>query len=178
MNNGSSSQSILFILIALLAMLMFGCISSVVAQEDGAVGIPVIPESYEPERMVILSRHNIRSPLSQPGSVLDSVTTHDLFDWTSNSGELSMRGGVEETIMGQFFRKYLDMTGLIEENAIPEAGEVRFYANSMQRTIATASYFAAGFSPLADIDIEYTQEIGKMDPVFNPQITIISDAFV
>ncbi len=172
------SRSFVISIFAILSMLIFGCVFSVAAAEDGTVEPPVVPESYELERMVILSRHNIRSPLSQPGSVLDKVTPHDWFDWTSNSGELSMRGGVEETIMGQFFRKYLDMTGLIEENSIPEPGEIRFYANSMQRTIATARFFASGFSPLADIDVEYTQEIGKMDPVFNPQITKISDTFV
>ena len=34
-------------------------------------------ERYAREEMVILSRHNIRSPLSGPGSVLSRITPHE-----------------------------------------------------------------------------------------------------
>ena len=99
-------------------------------------------EGYTLEQVVILSRHNIRSPLSGKGSVLGEITPHDWFPWSSEPSELSIRGGVLETELGQYFRKWLESENLIPENYRPDPIEVRFYANSKQRTIATAQYFS------------------------------------
>ena len=44
-------------------------------------------DRYAREEMVILSRHNIRSPLSGPGSVLSRITPHEWFDWSSAPDE-------------------------------------------------------------------------------------------
>ena len=128
-------------------------------------------ERYTLEEAVVLSRHNIRSPLSGKGSVLSRITPHEWFEWTSAPGELSRKGGVLETEMGQFFRQWLVSEGLMPENAQPAPGEMRFYANSMQRTIATAQYFSSGMLPLANVEVERHCAVGTMDPVFNPQIT-------
>ena len=135
-------------------------------------------ERYAREGMVILSRHNIRSPLSGPGSVLSRITPHEWFDWSSAPGELSLRGGALEMEMGQFFREWLVGEGFFVKNGVPEAGSIRFYANSIQRTRATARAFAAGMFPMADIDVEQHTPLGTMDPVFNPQITRLSDGFL
>ena len=132
---------------------------------------------YQLKEMVVLSRHNIRSPLSGNGSALAEITPHRWFEWTSGPSELSLRGGELETMMGQYFRKWLVNDGLITENYIPNEGEVRFYANSMQRTIATAQYFSSGMLPVANVRIEHKFAPSKMDPVFNPQLTFVSDAF-
>ena len=128
-------------------------------------------ERYTLEEAVVLSRHNIRSPLSGKGSVLSRITPYDWFEWTSAPGELSLKGGVLETQMGQFFRQWLVSEGLFEENERPAEGKVRFYANSMQRTIATAQYFSSGMLPLANVEVERHCAVGTMDPVFHPQIT-------
>ena len=128
-------------------------------------------ERYTLEEAVVLSRHNIRSPLSGKGSVLSRITPHEWFEWTSAPGELSRKGGVLETQMGQFFRQWLIGEGLFVENERPGEGKVRFYANSMQRTIATAQYFSSGMLPLANVEVERHCTVGTMDPVFNPQIT-------
>jgi len=135
-------------------------------------------DRYVREEMVILSRHNIRSPLSGPGSVLSRITPHEWFDWSSAPGELSLRGGALEMEMGQFFREWLVGEGFFAKDGVPEAGTVRFYANSIQRTRATARAFAAGMFPMADIDVEQHTPLGTMDPVFNPQITRLSDRFI
>lgn len=134
-------------------------------------------DRYELDELVILSRHNIRSPLSGGGSVLSRITPHEWFPWTSAPGELSLRGGVLETQMGQFFRKWLVEEGLVKENEIPVPGTVRFYANSMQRTIATAQYFSSGMFPVANVEVEHHCQVGTMDPVFNPQLTKVDDNF-
>lgn len=129
------------------------------------------------DRVVILSRHNIRSPLSGSGSLLDTLTPHTWFSWTSAPSELSLRGGVMETVMGQYFRLRLEEEGLFPANWRPEEGEVRFYANAMQRTIATARYFSTGLLPLAQITVETHAEYNTMDPVFNPSLQFFTDAY-
>ena len=111
-------------------------------------------EGYELVQTVVLSRHSIRSPLSGKDSVLSTLTPHEWFAWSSNPSELSLRGGALETMMGQYYRKWLEDEGLISENWIPEDGQVRFYANAKQRTIATANYFLTGMLPVSDVLVE------------------------
>ena len=141
----------------------------------------VMPEysgsDYKLKQIVLLSRHNIRSPFSGNNSTLSKLTNHKWFDWSSDKGDLSLRGGVLETIMGQYFRKYLSFKKLISENWIPEKNQVRFYANSLQRTIATTNYFVSGLLPAYDATIESHCTLGTMDPVFNPQLTFTNDNF-
>lgn len=79
--------------------------------------------------------------------------------------------------MGQFFRKWLVSEGLMDENHLPAAGSMRFYANSMQRTIATAQYFSSGLLPVANVEIEHHYDLNTMDPVFTPQLTVASDDY-
>ena len=131
-------------------------------------------EGYTLEQVVVLSRHNIRSPMSGNGSLLDTITPHEWYAWSSNPSELSLRGGVLETEMGQYFRKWLEAEDFFPENYHPKDGEVRIYANSKQRTIATAEYFISGLLPTANIGIEIHGEFDTMDPVFTPQLTFVS----
>ena len=128
-------------------------------------------EGYTLDKVVVLSRHNIRSPLSGGGSLLGTVTPHEWFQWSSGPSELSLRGGALETLMGQYFRKWLEAENLFPENYHPTDSEVRVYANSKQRTIATAEYFTAGLLPTANLQVEYHMEFDAMDPVFTPQLT-------
>ena len=135
-------------------------------------------EGYELQKVVILSRHNIRSPLSGKGSVLDTLTPYTWFNWSSSPSALSLRGGTLETEMGQYFRKWLEQEGLFPENYQPKEDEVRIYSNSKQRTIATANYFKAGLLPVADTEVEYNAEYDTMDPVFEPKLTFITDEYI
>jgi len=132
---------------------------------------------YKLKEVVILSRHNIRSSLSVNGSVLQKMTPHQWIKWSAAPSELTLRGGALETIMGQFFRKWTVNEGLFTENAVPTVDEVNFYANSMQRTIATAQYFSSGFMPVANLHINHRFTPSKMDPVFFPALTKSSEAF-
>ena len=134
-------------------------------------------DGYTLEQVIVLSRHNIRSPLSGAGSVLGSITPYDWFEWTSGPSELSLRGGVLETEMGHYFRKWMEAEGLITANYNPAPGEFRIYANSKQRTIATAQYFASALLPTAGLEVEYHAEFDKMDPVFTPQLTFCTDEY-
>ena len=132
---------------------------------------------YVLKEVVVMSRHNIRSPLSSGGADYQRVTPHTWFAWTSPSSQLSLRGGVLETEMGQFFRKWVVSEGLLPDNYRPEGDEVLFYANSRQRTFATAKYFSAGFLPFANVEITHKYAQDKMDPVFTPQFTKMNDTY-
>lgn len=134
-------------------------------------------EQYKLKEVVILSRHNIRSSLSVNGSMLQKMTPHQWIKWSAAPSELTLRGGALETIIGQFFRKWTVDEGLFTENAVPTVDEVNFYANSMQRTIATAQYFSSGFMPVANLHINHRFTPSKMDPVFFPALTKSSEAF-
>lgn len=134
-------------------------------------------DGYELEQMLIISRHNIRSPLSGGDSLLSQITPHEWFHWTSESGELSVKGGQLESAMGQYFRKYLENRGFIPANWIPDDGEVRFYSNSLQRTIATAQFFSTGMLPVANVDIEHHKACGEVEPIFCPIIRCNSPEF-
>ena len=132
---------------------------------------------YKLKEVVILSRHNIRSPLSTNGSALSKMTPHEWTNWSSASSELTLRGGVLETEMGQFFRKWTIETGLFKDNYVPSIDEVNVYANSMQRCIATAQYFSGGFMPVANLRVNHRYVPSKMDPIFFPRLTKSTEAF-
>ena len=134
-------------------------------------------DGYTLNRVVVLSRHNIRSPLSGSGSLLGDITPHEWFKWTSNPSELSLRGAMLETMMGQYFRLWLESEGLFPENYQPEDGAVRFYANAMQRTQATSRYFSAGLLPVAVLPIECHADYNTMDPTFNPRLVFMTDEY-
>lgn len=132
---------------------------------------------YKLKEVVILSRHNIRSPLSTNGSALSKMTPHEWTNWSSAASELTLRGGVLETEMGQFFRQWTIETGLFKDNYVPTIDEVNVYANSMQRCIATAQYFSGGFMPVANLRVNHRYVPSKMDPIFFPRLTKSTEAF-
>lgn len=127
---------------SLLIVFVFAITISAVAQAT----------EYQLEQVVVVSRHNLRNSLKAG----------------DDRGLLTLRGGEMETLMGQYFEARLRAQGLFPKNAQPSVGEVRFYANSYQRTIATAKYFSAGAFPIANIPIEYHRALGQKDRVFLP----------
>lgn len=135
-------------------------------------------DKYKLKEAVVLSRHNIRSPLSDSKSALGRMTPHEWNKWTAGKSELTLRGGVLETEMGQYFRKWAVDAGLFPENYEPTADDLNVIANSMQRCIATAQYFTSGFMPVGSVTVNHRYTPSKMDPLFNPQLTKVSPAFV
>ena len=181
--NGMLSKILVFALV-LSCTCLSGCgngstkaPTSVSEKTDENVLSTLSREGYNLEQAVVLSRHNIRAPLSGEGSALDTITPNKWFEWSAPASQLSVRGGILETEMGQYFRKWLEAEGLFEPNYQPKDGAVRIYANSKQRTIATAQFFSAGLLPVANAKVEYNAEYDTMDPVFNPVFTYMSDDY-
>lgn len=154
-----------------MAVLMLALPLLAAAEQDGPA------PAYTLDKVVVLSRHNIRSPLSSAGSLLGDITPHAWFDWTSAPSELSLRGAMLETLMGQYFGLWMEEAGLIPKNWRPEEGAVRFYANAKQRTLATARYFSAGLLPVSVTPIESHAPYDTMDDTFTPKLRFVSDAY-
>ncbi len=76
-------------------------------------------DKYTLSEAVILSRHNIRAPLSTKGSLLEKVTTHPWFAWTAGASELTSRGGALENQFGLYFRKWAVDAGLFKGKRKP-----------------------------------------------------------
>ena len=160
-----------FVLLLILALLCPALAQAQLQRSEAFKG------KYKLKEVVILSRHNIRSPLSTNGSALSKMTPHEWTNWSSAASELTLRGGVLETEMGQFFRKWTIETGLFKDNYVPTIDEVNVYANSMQRCIATAQYFSSGFMPVANLRVNHRYVPSKMDPIFFPRLTKSTEAF-
>lgn len=122
---------------------------------------------YSLSEAVVLSRHNLRAPLSSPGSFISRITPYSWYDFGVGAAELTMKGGVLEAINGQFFHKWVVSEGLFEENEAPSDDELHIYANSMQRTITTARYFCAGFVPMKTVTVKHEDLPFHMDPRFD-----------
>lgn len=161
-----------FISALTLCMLAVPSLLSAQAQRS-----PEFKNKYKLKEAVILSRHNIRSPLSDHKSTLGRMTTKDWNNWSAGKSELTLKGGALEALMGQYFRKWAVDAGLFPENYVPNADDVTVVANSMQRCIATANYFISGFMPVGDVKVNHRYAASKMDPLFNPQLTKVSDEF-
>ena len=131
-------------------------------------------EHYTLEQMVVLSRHNIRTPLVSKNSVLTRVTNaeYQWFPWEGESGTLTPRGAQLETKMGTFFSEWLDKKGILSAYG---KDAFRFYANAKQRCQATARQFADAILPGKNPPVEMNVPFDTMDPVFNPQITKLSE---
>lgn len=132
---------------------------------------------YTLEQVLVLSRHGLRAPLATGGSALAKVTPKTWPSWDTPGSYLTTRGGVLEAYFGKYLANWLDETNLVKKDGCPTEKDIYVYTNSMQRTISTGQFFAAGSYPGCDITVNHRPEFNKMDPVFNPVITDGSEEF-
>ncbi|WP_455820980.1 bifunctional glucose-1-phosphatase/inositol phosphatase [Pseudomonas cerasi] len=136
-------------------------------------GVPAwaAESDYQLEQVLMMSRHNLRAPLADNGSILAQATKKAWPKWDVPGGQLTTKGGVLEVYMGRYTREWLAQQGLVKEGECPAPDDIYAYANSLQRTVATAQFFVAGAFPGCDVAVSHQDEMGAMDPVFNPVIT-------
>lgn len=170
--------------LGLLALTLFAC------NPDGPDPKPIdqtewisrpdgFQKNYTLDQMVILSRHNIRSPLVSKNSVLTRLTnsSYSWFPWDGKPSNLTPKGERLEGKMGTFFKEWLEKKGFVSQYTADKSS-FRFYANAKHRCQVTAKSFANALLPGSEPTVEMKVEFDTMDPVFTPQITKISDAFV
>lgn len=136
-----------------------------------------VPEGYQLQQVLMMSRHNLRAPLANNGSVLEQSTPNKWPEWDVPGGQLTTKGGVLEVYMGHYMREWLAQQGMVKSGECPPPDTVYAYANSLQRTVATAQFFITGAFPGCDIPVHHQEKMGTMDPTFNPVITDDSAAF-
>ncbi|EGM8068962.1 bifunctional glucose-1-phosphatase/inositol phosphatase [Escherichia albertii] len=136
-----------------------------------------VPEGYQLQQILIMSRHNLRAPLANNGSVLEQSTPNKWPEWDVPGGQLTTKGGMLEVYMGHYMREWLAEQGMVKSGECPPPDTVYAYANSLQRTVATAQFFITGAFPGCDIPVHHQPKMGTMDPTFNPVITDDSAAF-
>lgn len=136
-----------------------------------------VPEGYQLQQVLMMSRHNLRAPLANNGSVLEQSTPNKWPEWDVPGGQLTTKGGVLEVYMGHYMREWLAEQGMVKSEECPPPDTVYAYANSLQRTVATAQFFITGAFPGCDIPVHHQEKMGTMDPTFNPVITDDSAAF-
>ena len=159
---------------SLLAAAVAGVVllsAGVQAQEQAA------PEGYQLQQVLIMSRHNLRAPLANNGSVLEQSTPKSWPEWDVPGGQLTTKGGVLEVYMGHYMREWLAQQKLVTSGECPPDNAVYAYANSLQRTVATAQFFITGAFPGCGVTVHHQPQMGTMDPTFNPVITDDSAAF-
>ena len=136
-----------------------------------------VPEGYQLQQVLMMSRHNLRAPLANNGSVLEQSTPNKWPEWDVPGGQLTTKGGVLEVYMCHYMREWLAEQGMVKTGECPPPDTVYAYANSLQRTVATAQFFITGAFPGCDIPVHHQEKMGTMDPTFNPVITDDSAAF-
>ncbi|CAB3257437.1 unnamed protein product [Arctia plantaginis] len=124
------------------------------------------------EQVLILSRHNVRTPLSQN---LHEFTPKPWPNWKEKSGYLTAKGALLEGFMGEFFSSWLIQEGVLAKKC-PDEKSFYVYANIAQRTMASADAFISKAFPLCNITIHHTTAAQK-DPIFNPVIHNASKTF-
>lgn len=136
-------------------------------------------KTYTLDQMVVLSRHNIRSPLVSKTSVLTRLTNNDYswYPWTGTPSHLTAKGERLESKMGAFFREWLGRNGFIDRYTADKSS-FRIYANAKQRCQVTARKFTDALLPGENAEVEMKVAFDTMDPVFTPQTTKITEGFV
>lgn len=127
-------------------------------------------QKYHLKQVAVFSRHNIRAPLAEPGSFITTITPYTWHDFGVARSELTMKGGLLETINGQFFKQWVVSEGLFPENAEATDEEMYVVANSKQRTISTARHFSSSFMPMKNVTVNHEGKINDMDPDFSMNI--------
>lgn len=122
-----------------------------------------ITYSLKLEQVVVLSRHNIRTPLT---AKLEDTSPLKWPVWKYEVGYLTEKGALLETYMGGYFAEWLKERGLLSPGC-PSSDNVLVYANTKQRTRESANAFVRGAFGNCNIAV-YSIDSDEMDPVFNP----------
>lgn len=138
-----------------------------------AVEVP----DYTLEQVVIFSRHGLRAPLATPSSTLGQLTSHQWPLLDTKASYLTTKGGVLESYFGHYIQEWLVDNQLLDDKKCPTEKDIFFYANSMQRTIATAQYLALGAYPGCNVFVYHKEKMNTMDALFSLNIRDDSEQF-
>lgn len=128
----------------------------------GVTAAPPSPDRLE--RVVILTRHGVRGPMSSP----EELGRYTKLAWPSFSappGILTARGARLMTMMGGWYRARYQAAGLLG----PSDCSIYLWANHTQRTEATAKALADGLAPGCNLALNQSPQ--APDPLFDAPLT-------
>lgn len=131
-----------------------------------AAPVAAQPSGYTLERVVILSRHGVRSPTKQT-QLMNDVTPNKWPQWPVAAGYLTPRGAELVTLMGGFYGDYFRSQGLLPSGC-PAEGGIYAQADVDQRTRLTGQAFLDGVAPGCGLIVHYQADLKKTDPLFHP----------
>lgn len=112
------------------------------------------------ERVVLLSRHNVRAPMSSAED-LGRYTAGPWPAFAVPRGHLTANGHILEGLLGSYYRQIYG--GLLPAG---RCGALYVWANDLERTIETGRALAETLEPGCAVDI-HTIGAGKTDPLFD-----------
>ncbi|KAG6464896.1 hypothetical protein O3G_MSEX014800 [Manduca sexta] len=133
--------------------------------------IDAAPKDMTLKSVLVLSRHNIRTPLT---GRLEEFSEKEWPKWDKDPSYLTDKGFILEGYMGEFFYHWLRTEGVLPEGCPDDS--VYIYANTRSRTKDTAIAFAKYAFKNCDTPVHFLN-IEEMDPIFNPVIHNTTDEF-
>lgn len=124
------------------------------------------------DKVIILSRHNVRTPLSKN---LEKMTPYEWPKWEEKPGFLTKKGYLLEEYMGKYFYTWLNKEGVLPKNC-PNENDFYVYSSNTQRTIYSAIAFINKGFPNCNITIHHADE-SKPEPILSNYIHNSSIAF-
>lgn len=125
-----------------------------------------------------MSRHNLRAPLANNGSVLEQSRRISGPGGMCPAEQLTTKGSVLEGYMGRYMRGGVTAGWGWSSGECHDAGHgIYLCQQSATHHFATAQFFITGTFYRCDIPVHHQEKWGTMDPTFNPVITDDSAAF-
>ncbi len=125
----------------------------------------------------IFSRHNIRGDLPEAAAILRFISPRNWTHSAEGTANLTAKGVKAELSMARYLKNYFCREGLFAEGAKPASGEIRIYANSLQRTTETARICADVLFGTAAPEVETHKNPGEMDPAFVADLAFHAENF-
>jgi 4-phytase / acid phosphatase len=149
------------------AILLLLCL---VLPETGAALIQDLPNQGALERVVILSRHGVRSPTQNTETLNSWRQPPPTPAWPGFGvppGHLTPKGQALIQEMGASYRTYFDKNRLFDPAQCPD--KVFIWADQDQRTLVTAQDLGIGLTrEKQNCPFEISKATEKIDPVFHP----------
>ena len=134
---------------------------------------------YELEKVLIFSRHGLRSPVEKDPQEMAKYSPYEWAKWDVPSGYLTAKGTVLETYFGQYLGQWLADKGLLTTERCASGEGIFAYANGVQRTIATGQAIVAGAFAGCNVQLHHRGEIGsEKDPIFTTKVHNPSKALI
>ncbi len=136
-------------------------------------------EDYELEKVLIFSRHGLRSPVEKDPQEMAKYSPYAWAKWNVPSGYLTAKGTVLETYFGQYLGQWLADKRLLTTERCASGEGIFAYANAVQRTVATGQAIVAGAFAGCNVQLQHRGEIGsEKDPIFTTKVHNPSKALI